>query len=123
MGRQSPAIQDLHSYSRQGQFLHSRIELNIPFYQQDKNKSRKMELYLKAGADGLTVGDCPFAHYVRALLAYKGLSCTVHPCPPSGKPSWLVEQHGGKMPCLRINDNVITEEVKGEVGGFFPAMA
>ena len=93
--RQSPAIQDLHSYSRQGQFLHSRIELNIPFYQQDKNKvfkqsiifglsvatlenmlerkmydfhtqSRKMELYLKAGADGLTVGDCPFAHYVRS---------------------------------------------------------
>jgi len=102
-----------------------------------------MELYLKAGADGQTVGDCPFAHYVRALLAYKGLPCTVHPCAPSGKPSWLVEQHGGKMPCMRINDDVITEssviaehvnsshppklptgeEVKGEVGGFFPAMA
>jgi len=77
-----------------------------------------MELYLKAGADGQTVGDCPFAHYVRALLAYKGLPCTVHPCAPSGKPSWLVEQHGGKMPCLKINHDVITE-----VGGFFPAMA
>ena len=24
-----------------------------------------MELYLKAGEDGQTVGDCPFAHYVR----------------------------------------------------------
>ena len=28
----------------------------------------KMELYLKAGADGQSVGDCPFAHYVRWLI-------------------------------------------------------
>ena len=27
-----------------------------------------MELYLKAGADGQSVGDCPFAHYVRWLI-------------------------------------------------------
>ena len=35
-------------------------------------QSRKMELYLKAGADGLTVGDCPFAHYVRSTEIQKG---------------------------------------------------
>merc|ERR1712012_658837 len=103
----------------------------------------KMELYLKAGADGQSVGDCPFAHYVRAVLAYKDLPCSVHPCGPSGKPSWLVENHGGKMPCLKTKDDIITEssvianhinsshppilptgeDVKAEVGGIFPAMA
>jgi len=103
----------------------------------------KMELYLKAGADGQSVGDCPFAHYVRAVLAYKDLPCSVHPCGPSGKPSWLVESHGGKMPCLKTKDDIITEssviadhinsshppilptgeDVKAEVGGIFPAMA
>merc|ERR1712156_715409 len=78
----------------------------------------KMELYLKAGADGQSVGDCPFAHYVRAVLAYKNLPCSVHPCGPSGKPSWLVENHGGKMPCLKTKEDIITE-----VGGISPAMA
>ena len=27
--------------------------------------TRRMELYIKAAADGVSVGDCPFAHYVR----------------------------------------------------------
>ena len=36
-----------------------------------------MELYIKAGPDGTSVGDCPFAHFVRAVLSMKGLECTV----------------------------------------------
>ena len=30
-----------------------------------------MDLYLKAGPDGKSVGDCPFAHYVRMVLHAK----------------------------------------------------
>ena len=36
-----------------------------------------MELYLKAGSDGKSVGDCPFAHFVRAAISFKGLECEV----------------------------------------------
>jgi len=102
-----------------------------------------MELYLKAGPDGQCVGDCPFAHYVRAVMAFKNLDCSLAPCTAESKPSWLVEDHGGKMPCLKAGDKVITEssvivehinkehpplipsgeEVKEKVSGLFPAMA
>ena len=58
-----------------------------------------MDLYTKAGPDG-SVGDCPFSHTVRMVLAVKGLQCTVHPCAPDQKPAWLVQDLGGKMPCL-----------------------
>ena len=102
-----------------------------------------MELYLKAGPDGQSVGDCPFAHYVRALLAHKGLECQAVPCSPTSKPSWLIERHGGKMPCLRSGDREVTESssiaefintsfppalatgegVREQVAGIFPATA
>jgi len=65
-----------------------------------------MELYLKAGPDGQCVGDCPFAHYVRAVMAFKNLDCSLAPCTAESKPSWLVEDHGGKMPCLKAGDKV-----------------
>ena len=36
-----------------------------------------MELYIKAGPDGSDVGDCPFAHFVRAVIAFKGQNMEV----------------------------------------------
>lgn len=33
-----------------------------------------MDLYLKPGPDGKSVGDCPFAHMVRMVLYLKGKS-------------------------------------------------
>ena len=41
-----------------------------------------MDLYLKAGPSGSDLGDCPFAHYVRMVIAVKskGDECTVKPC-------------------------------------------
>ena len=36
-----------------------------------------MELYIKAGVNDGEVGDCPFAHYVRCVLAFKGLEYKV----------------------------------------------
>lgn len=102
-----------------------------------------MELYLKAGPGGQEVGDCPFAHYVRAIMAFKNIDCSLAPCTGESKPAWLVEEHGGRMPCLRDGEKVITEssvivehlnkehpplipggeEVKEKVSGLFPAMA
>ena len=69
----------------------------------------KMELYIKAGPSGTCVGDCPFAHYVRCILHYKGLDYKVIPCKHDTKPVWLVDELNGKMPCLRIDDFKIAE--------------
>jgi len=72
-----------------------------------------MTLYLKAAEDKTSVGDCPFAHFVRLVLEEKGLPYEVKPTPPEGKPEWLVEHYGGKMPALRhrkecyVESNVI----------------
>jgi glutathione S-transferase len=72
-----------------------------------------MELYLKAGPQGTSVGDCPFAHYVRCVLHFKGLECKVLPCTAETKPAWLINEYSGKMPCLRIDGLTITES--GEI--------
>lgn len=59
-----------------------------------------MELYIKAGPDKKSIGDCPFAHYVRMVIALKGVECEVIPLPPDDKPDWLLEDFEGKMPVL-----------------------
>ncbi len=60
-----------------------------------------MTLYIKPGPDGKSIGDCPFAHFVRIVLAEKNLDYDVVPCTHEMKPNWLVEEYGGKMPALR----------------------
>eukprot|EP00095_Tigriopus_kingsejongensis_P010584 maker-scaffold449_size167299-snap-gene-0.13 protein:Tk10584 transcript:maker-scaffold449_size167299-snap-gene-0.13-mRNA-1 annotation:"gsh-dependent dehydroascorbate monomeric enzymes catalyzing the reduction of dha into asc" len=67
---------------------------------QTEEDDDKMELYVKAGPDQKSIGDCPFAHYVRMVIAVKGVDCDVIPLPPSNKPDWLVEDFDGKMPVL-----------------------
>jgi len=72
--------------------------------------SHGLTLHVKAGPDGRAIGDCPFAHAIRFAAAAKGLEMDVVPHSPTSKPSWLVEQYEGKMPCL-VDDNqkVVTE--------------
>jgi len=106
-----------------------------------------MELYIKAGPDGESEGDCPFAHFVRAVMAYKGVQCKVIPCTQQTKPGWLVSDHHGKMPCLKNDQDIITESnaiakyldntfpqppffagpevhlISDKIAGFFPALA
>ena len=60
-----------------------------------------MTLYVKAGPDGKSLGDCPFAHYVRMVLEVKGLEYELKPSVQDTKPSWLIEYYDGKMPALR----------------------
>ena len=80
-------------------------------------QSIKMELYLKAGPQGSSeVGDCPFAHYVRCVLQFKGLDYKVIPCTPETKPSWLLNDLNGKMPCIRMDDMKLAES--GEIAKY-----
>lgn len=68
-----------------------------------------MTLYIKAGADGKSVGDCPFAHFVRMVLSEKGLDYDVRPSTQETKPAWLIEHYEGKMPALRHRKECYTE--------------
>lgn len=70
-----------------------------------------VELYIKAGPDETSVGDCPFAHYVRCVLHVKGIEYTVIPSVQSTKPEWLTNDPklDGKMPCLRKGDFKLVE--------------
>ena len=69
-----------------------------------------LQLHVKAGPDGASVGDCPFAHALRICCAEKKLSVDVRPHSPVGKPQWLVDDHGGRMPALvSAAGEVVTE--------------
>jgi glutathione S-transferase len=81
-----------------------------------------MTLYLKAGPDGKSVGDCPFAHFVRLVLEEKGLEYDLQPSTQETKPNWLVEHYGGKMPALRHRKECYVESdvIAEYVDFFFP---
>jgi len=111
-----------------------------------------MTLYLKAGPDGQSVGDCPFAQYIRLILNEKKLPHTPRPCTKDTKPAWLIDHYEGKMPALRhrsecyVDSDVIAEylefffqdipltpstskhkkefqQMKEQMGSVFPAIA
>ncbi|KAL7565105.1 hypothetical protein ACA910_005113 [Epithemia clementina (nom. ined.)] len=67
-----------------------------------------MTLYLKAGPDGISVGDCPFAHYVRIVLEEKGLEYDLK---PSTKPP------------LKPKNKEALEAAEEAVSGLFPSIA
>lgn len=83
-----------------------------------------MVLYLKAAEDGKSVGDCPFAHYIRLILEEKGLSYKVEPCAgPEDKPNWLLDYYEGKLPCLRHKKEAYVESnvIAAYLDYFFPS--
>lgn len=108
-----------------------------------------MILYCKAGPDGKSQGDCPFAHFVQMVLEEKGLEYDLVPSTTETKPDWLLEHYDGKMPALRhrkecyVESDVIAEYLdfffqepplkvgsatelevaEGAVAGIFPAIA
>ena len=119
------------------------------YTQQHKYTAGGMTLYVKPAQDGTSVGDCPFAHFVRMVLTEKGLDYDLIPSTPENKPQWLLDDYEGKMPALRhrkecyVDSEVIaqyldfffqepalavssageTEEASAVLDGFFPAMA
>jgi glutathione S-transferase len=81
-----------------------------------------MTLYIKAGPDGTSVGDCPFAHFVRMVLEVKQLEYDLQPCVPDTKPKWLLEYYDGKMPALRHRRECYVESdtIASYLDFFFP---
>jgi glutathione S-transferase len=81
-----------------------------------------MTLYVKAGPDGTSLGDCPFAHYVRMVLEVKGLEYELKPSVQDTKPSWLIEYYEGKMPALRHRKECYVESdtIAAYLDFFFP---
>jgi glutathione S-transferase len=82
-----------------------------------------MEVYLKAGPDQTSAGDCPFAHYVRMVLEEKKLEYDVKPCVQETKPNWLIEHYDGKMPALRHRKECYVESdvIAAYLEFFFPS--
>ena len=68
-----------------------------------------MTLYLKAAADKVSLGDCPFAHFVRMVLEEKGLTYEIRPAVHETKPEWLLDFYDGKMPALRVGNKCYVE--------------
>mmetsp|Transcript_297 Transcript_297/g.723 ORF Transcript_297/g.723 Transcript_297/m.723 type:complete len:225 (-) Transcript_297:261-935(-) len=81
-----------------------------------------MTLYCKAAEDGTSVGDCPFAHFVRLVLEEKGLEYDLKPSTQETKPNWLVEYYEGKMPALRHRKECYVESsvIGSYLEFFFP---
>lgn len=81
-----------------------------------------MTLYVKAGPDGTSVGDCPFAHFVRMVLAVKKLDYDLEPSVQETKPKWLIEYYDGKMPALRHRRECYVESdtIASYLDFFFP---
>jgi glutathione S-transferase len=81
-----------------------------------------MTLYCKAGPDGRSVGDCPFAHYVRMVLEEKNLEYELKPSTQETKPQWLIEHYQGKMPALRHRKECYVESsvIADYLDFFFP---
>ena len=73
-----------------------------------------MELYIKAGPEDGQVGDCPFAHYVRCVMHFKGLDCKVIPCKPETKPEWLLNDVGHWRTVHKTKSNM-TKSLTGTV--------
>jgi glutathione S-transferase len=68
----------------------------------------RVELWTKAGADGVSLGDCPFSHGVAIALRLKEVEFAYRPVTVATKPPWLLDAGGG-MPTLRCGDEVVTD--------------
>jgi glutathione S-transferase len=64
----------------------------------------QLRLHAKAGPDGQSFGDCPFAHAVRMVMEHKGVSYSLLNHGPEAKPAWLIENYGGSMPALEVGE-------------------
>mmetsp|Transcript_45326 Transcript_45326/g.102378 ORF Transcript_45326/g.102378 Transcript_45326/m.102378 type:complete len:306 (+) Transcript_45326:19-936(+) len=89
-------------------------------------ETKPPELFLKAGPDGVSPGDCPFAHLDRMMLAYKGVEVVLRPCANNeAKPKWLLDGYEGKMPALLHDSDCIVEsaDIAKYVDFFWPSPA
>jgi chloride intracellular channel protein 1 len=83
-----------------------------------------MILYLKAGEDGKSVGDCPFGQNIRMILEEKQIKYDIRTCSTSTetKPNWLIEYYDGQLPALRHKKEcyIETNIIVSYLDYFFP---
>ena len=69
-------------------------------------------LYCKPSKDGLNVGDCPFTQFARMAMEVAGKDYELKPTKKDEKPAWLLEDHGGAMPCLFMDEGALADSGK-----------
>jgi len=106
----------------QGLSVSSSRELKCKMQAVPTEKPSRTTLFTKAGADGVSLGDCPFSHSVQMALKMKGVDYDVVPCTEATKPAWLVSEVGGQMPCVVHEGvpHVDTKQILGWIENQFP---
>ncbi|CAE6960999.1 CLIC1 [Symbiodinium sp. CCMP2592] len=106
----------------QGLSVSSSRELKCKLQAVPTEKPSRTTLFTKAGADGVSLGDCPFSHSVQMALKMKGVDYDVVPCTEATKPAWLVSEVDGQMPCVVHEGvpHVDTKQILGWIENQFP---
>jgi len=67
-------------------------------------------LYVKAGPDGKSLGDCPFSHKAILMITAKDYDHLIKPVDSENKPDWYVElNENGTFPTLVEGQTVIKD--------------
>lgn len=80
--------------------------LNNPALHQQHTKLPDLTLYL-SGHTTRQVTANPIAHALQTALDYKGISYARQVVLPGQTPLWLVDDHGGKLPCMQLQQKVL----------------
>ncbi|XP_070567537.1 chloride intracellular channel protein 4-like [Ptychodera flava] len=69
-----------------------------------------LELYVKAGKDGNSLGDCPFSHRIQMILQLKGLDYQLIPINMQIKPREFLDMSpSGKVPVLIHGERLLDD--------------
>jgi len=78
-----------------------------------KEEKEEVVLYVKAGQDGKSLGDCPFSHKVNMALRMKDLdgnTLRVEPVNMQDKPEWFLKLSSkGSVPVLQMDEIVVAD--------------
>ncbi|XP_070567539.1 uncharacterized protein [Ptychodera flava] len=71
-------------------------------------RNMALELFVKAGKDGNSLGDCPFSHRANMTLRVKGLDFKITTVNTYDKPKWFLDMYAkGTVPVLKKGGEVI----------------
>ncbi|XP_065189897.1 uncharacterized protein LOC135820786 [Sycon ciliatum] len=77
--------------------------------------SQKYELFVKAGKDGHSMGDCPFCQFSMIVFAHKKVAIDLVFIDLANKPASFLEmagEFGGSVPVLKHGDTIIPDSSK-----------
>ncbi|XP_006822957.1 chloride intracellular channel protein 5-like [Saccoglossus kowalevskii] len=74
------------------------------------NSNESIELFVRAGRDGKSLGDCPFSQRIFLILCLKKVSFNITTVDMNKKPKRFMDiSPGGKIPVLVDGDRVLTD--------------